>query len=48
MYTVYTVKELKEILNSFPDNATIEVNGKQGVDVDIAKIDNVVCLDNYY
>ena len=46
--TAYTVKELMDILQKMPSNAEIEINGHQGVDVFLAEIDNVVCIDNPY
>jgi hypothetical protein len=46
--TAYTVKELINILQQMPSNAEIEINGHQGVDIFLAEIDNVVCIDNPY
>jgi hypothetical protein len=46
--TAYTVKELIDILKQMPQNAEIEINGHQGVDIFLADIDNVVCIDNPY
>ena len=46
--TAYTVKELKDILKKLPDNAEIEINGHQGVDIFFTNIDNIVCIDNPY
>ena len=46
--TAYTVKELIDILKQMPQNADIEINGHQGVDIFLANIDNVVSLENPY
>lgn len=46
--TAYTVQELIDILQQMPSNAEIEINGQQGVDIFLADIDNVVCIDNPY
>lgn len=46
--SAYTVKELIEILKQMPQNADIEINGQQGVDIYFADIDNVVSLENPY
>lgn len=48
MKTAYTVAELIAILQTMPANAELEINGHQGVDISLAEIDNVVCLDNPY
>ena len=46
--SAYTVKELIEILKQMPQNADIEINGQQGVDIYLADIDNVVSLESPY
>lgn len=46
--TAYTVQELINILQTMPSNAEIEINGHQGIDIFLADIDNVVCIDNPY